>query len=251
VGGCRVTVQDVAGVDDRAGARGRVPGRGPGDGASPFAAMSVLHSRYAGNGFDATAGSNASTDAPNDSGQHTVDPAAQAAELHAVAQQRRQLPVRGEPLGGRQLLHGRPAMEKLLPMGGFSGNVPQPTLQQVRELVARGKLRFFLLRDDEGSGPSGKSATSTVNEITSWVKSTCTKVPAAAPTRRGPPTRVRPKERPPSWPCTSAPRAGGSLHDPGDDHRTGRRPDRGGSGQLRDQRLNTSRPKVARPGVAA
>jgi hypothetical protein len=36
-------------------------------------------------------------------------------------------------------------------MGGFSGSVPEPTLARVRQPVASGQLRFFLL-DGAGAG---------------------------------------------------------------------------------------------------
>jgi hypothetical protein len=35
--------------------------------------------------------------------------------------------------------------QEVMPMGGFSGSVPEPTLARVRQLVATGQLRFFLL----------------------------------------------------------------------------------------------------------
>lgn len=59
-------------------------------------------------------------------------------------------------------------------MGGFSGSVPEPTLARVRQLVATGQLRFFLLGAG-GAGP-GRGG-STVAEIASWVESSCATVP--------------------------------------------------------------------------
>jgi 4-amino-4-deoxy-L-arabinose transferase-like glycosyltransferase len=58
--------------------------------------------------------------------------------------------------------------QEVLPMGGFSGTVPEPTLARVKELVSTGELRFFLL---SGSG-SGSST------ISAWVEKTCSTVPA-------------------------------------------------------------------------
>jgi 4-amino-4-deoxy-L-arabinose transferase-like glycosyltransferase len=73
--------------------------------------------------------------------------------------------------------------QAFMPMGGFSGEIPHPTLTEVRQLVNGGQLRYFLL------GPSGTfslaqlpgavSATSTTSEVIAWVKASCTKVAAA------------------------------------------------------------------------
>ncbi len=43
--------------------------------------------------------------------------------------------------------------QAVLPMGGFSGSVPEPTLARVKQLVAAGQLRFFML--DGGGGFGG------------------------------------------------------------------------------------------------
>lgn len=56
-----------------------------------------------------------------------------------------------------------------MPMGGFSGSVPQPTLAEVRHLVSTGQLRYFLLGGGRGGG-------GTVSAINTWVQSTCTQV---------------------------------------------------------------------------
>jgi 4-amino-4-deoxy-L-arabinose transferase-like glycosyltransferase len=34
--------------------------------------------------------------------------------------------------------------QEVMPMGGFSGSVPSPTLAAVKELVRTGQLKFFL-----------------------------------------------------------------------------------------------------------
>ena len=86
--------------------------------------------------------------------------------------------------------------QEVMPMGGFSGTVPEPTLAQVRNLVRTGQLRFFLL-DGTGStggaggaggaggfGPGGGGGVagtqgSTGAAIDAWVESACTAVPAA------------------------------------------------------------------------
>ena len=81
----------------------------------------------------------------------------------------------------------------VLPMGGFTGEVPSPTLAQVQRDVAAGQLRYVLLSGSTGGrtagssgfggfagfgGGGGSSAPSA--KVTDWVRSTCTAVPASA-----------------------------------------------------------------------
>ncbi|MCC5479246.1 glycosyltransferase family 39 protein [Streptomyces barringtoniae] len=69
----------------------------------------------------------------------------------------------------------------VLPLGGFSGRVPFPTLAQFRRLADDGKLRYVLLGGGRGMSPAfagtGKTAAA---QITDWVRSACTEVPASA-----------------------------------------------------------------------
>ena len=67
--------------------------------------------------------------------------------------------------------------QEVMPMGGFSGSVPEPTLARVQQLVRTGQLKFFLLGGTGGFG--GGRASSTASTIESWVKKTCSTVPAA------------------------------------------------------------------------
>lgn len=81
----------------------------------------------------------------------------------------------------------------VLPMGGFSGTVPEPTLAAFQNLVRTGQVRFVLVggggfgfgggrgrggRVGRGGGGGG-GGTGTVASITRWVESACTSVPAA------------------------------------------------------------------------
>jgi hypothetical protein len=67
-----------------------------------------------------------------------------------------------------------------MPMGGFSGSVPEPTLARVKQLVSTGQLRFFLLGATGGFGGPGRGgAGGTAAQVTSWVESACAAVPAA------------------------------------------------------------------------
>jgi 4-amino-4-deoxy-L-arabinose transferase-like glycosyltransferase len=66
----------------------------------------------------------------------------------------------------------------VMPMGGFSGSVPTPTLAQVRKLVAAGRLHYVLL-SGQGGFSRGGSGTA-LEAVRSWVRSSCTAVPATA-----------------------------------------------------------------------
>ncbi|MEU6217897.1 glycosyltransferase family 39 protein [Streptomyces sp. NPDC047022] len=70
----------------------------------------------------------------------------------------------------------------VLPLGGFSGSVPFPSETQFRALVDSGKLRYVLLGGDRGMGGrfGGGSGTTPTARITTWVQSTCSRVPASA-----------------------------------------------------------------------
>jgi 4-amino-4-deoxy-L-arabinose transferase-like glycosyltransferase len=62
--------------------------------------------------------------------------------------------------------------KEILPIGGFSGSVPSPTLGHVRHLVAAGRLRFFLL-GQQGSGFIGRATGGQSLAITTWVQRDC------------------------------------------------------------------------------
>jgi 4-amino-4-deoxy-L-arabinose transferase-like glycosyltransferase len=69
--------------------------------------------------------------------------------------------------------------QEVMPMGGFSGSVPEPTLAHVEQLVKTGQLKFFLLDGaGTGGGFGGGRSSSTVSSIESWVEKTCSTVPA-------------------------------------------------------------------------
>ena len=69
--------------------------------------------------------------------------------------------------------------QEVMPMGGFSGSVPEPTLARVQQLVATGQLRFFLLGGTGGfGGPERGGADDTAVQVAGWVESACAVVPA-------------------------------------------------------------------------
>jgi 4-amino-4-deoxy-L-arabinose transferase-like glycosyltransferase len=69
--------------------------------------------------------------------------------------------------------------QEVLPMGGFSGTVPEPALARVQQLVRTGQLRFFLLGGDAGPGGRAGGSGTAALRIASWVRSACTVVPAS------------------------------------------------------------------------
>ncbi|GAA1268869.1 glycosyltransferase family 39 protein [Kitasatospora nipponensis] len=64
--------------------------------------------------------------------------------------------------------------EEVLPMGGFTGRAPAPSLDRVRTLVATGELRYVLVAAPSPRTPEGPEA------VTAWVRASCTPVPADA-----------------------------------------------------------------------
>ena len=70
--------------------------------------------------------------------------------------------------------------QEVMPMGGFSGTVPEPTLARVQDLVRTGQLRFFLTGGAGGvTGFTAAGRDDTTATIDSWVEAACTAVPAA------------------------------------------------------------------------
>jgi 4-amino-4-deoxy-L-arabinose transferase-like glycosyltransferase len=68
----------------------------------------------------------------------------------------------------------------VLPIGGFSGQVPFPTLSAFQQLVNSGNLHYVLVGGARGFGGGGSSSSGSVGSITSWVESSCKVVPASA-----------------------------------------------------------------------
>src|SRR2546430_13684986 len=60
--------------------------------------------------------------------------------------------------------------QEVMPMGGFSGSVPEPTLARVRQLVATGQLRFFLLGGTGGLGGPGRRSGEHTAELPAQAK---------------------------------------------------------------------------------
>ena len=60
--------------------------------------------------------------------------------------------------------------DNVLPVGGFDGSDPTPTLEAFKKLVRNGEVKYVLIGGRGGHG--GNSGTS--SEISSWVQSSCT-----------------------------------------------------------------------------
>ena len=68
----------------------------------------------------------------------------------------------------------------VMAMGGFSGTDPAPTLAQLQQYVAEGKLHYVLIGGAGGIGGFRGGAAGTASSVNSWVEQNCTAVPASA-----------------------------------------------------------------------
>ncbi|MCP9622390.1 glycosyltransferase family 39 protein [Nocardia otitidiscaviarum] len=72
--------------------------------------------------------------------------------------------VSSNSAAGYQLATELPVM----PVGGFNGSDPSPTLEQFQRYVAEGRIHYFLTGSGNGGGP-GRSADSESSRITAWI----------------------------------------------------------------------------------
>jgi 4-amino-4-deoxy-L-arabinose transferase-like glycosyltransferase len=162
-------------------------------------AASTLDSRYAGTVLDAYAG-------PTTGSAGSAQFARQPATL--TAEQNRILDYATAHRDGARYLFATDSWNAaspyilatgapILPMGGFSGQAPFPTLAQFQQLVATGQVRQVLLSGGFdifrmfGAAPATPPDTA-VTSITSWVRQHCATVfspsgAAARPRPAGPP----------------------------------------------------------------
>ena len=56
--------------------------------------------------------------------------------------------------------------DPVMPIGGFNGSDPSPTLDEFKALVSAGKIHYFI--GGQGGGPGGQSGTS--SQISTWVQ---------------------------------------------------------------------------------
>jgi hypothetical protein len=71
---------------------------------------------------------------------------------------------------GYQLATGNPVM----PIGGYNGTDPSPTLQQFQKLVAEGQIHWFIVGGMKGGASASGSDQS--KQISAWVAATFTPV---------------------------------------------------------------------------
>ena len=65
----------------------------------------------------------------------------------------------------------------VLPIGGFSGSDPVPTLARFIELVAAGDVKYVLVSGaGGGGGMNGAASSGTATQIQTWVTAHCTQV---------------------------------------------------------------------------
>jgi 4-amino-4-deoxy-L-arabinose transferase-like glycosyltransferase len=180
----RTGVRAPAGAGARTGIRGRLAVAGLAAGvaamlAAPAAwALSVLDVAYAGSSFDASSG-------PGGAGAIPTGPFRVTATLSGV-DRRIYIYVSARREGASYLMavpswsQASPYIlatgREVLPLGGFSGVAPEPTLARVQQLVASGQLRFFQL----GGGQALAAARGVFErqKITSWVEGSCRVIPA-------------------------------------------------------------------------
>jgi len=69
---------------------------------------------------------------------------------------------------GYQLATGLPVM----PIGGFNGSDPSPTLEQFQQFVADRRIHWFIVGGGPGAGPGGGQGGSngTGGQISEWVQ---------------------------------------------------------------------------------
>ncbi len=68
---------------------------------------------------------------------------------------------------GYQLATG----DSVMPIGGFNGTDPSPTLAQFEQLVAQGRIHYFIAGGGLGGGPGGATTSASSSAIASWVES--------------------------------------------------------------------------------
>ncbi|MGW1254692.1 glycosyltransferase family 39 protein [Streptomyces sp. NPDC002513] len=71
------------------------------------------------------------------------------------------------------------ANASMLPMGGFSGQVPYPTPQALQRLIGSGELRYVALRHPQKAGRHQTPLSADAAAVAHWVTRHCVKVPSS------------------------------------------------------------------------
>jgi 4-amino-4-deoxy-L-arabinose transferase-like glycosyltransferase len=152
---------------------------------------SVLDPAYRGTAYDASAGPGSGkipfigpSGGPSSSTATTIvplDEAEQRLDKYLTAHQGRATFVAASDTWMTAAPYIMATGQKFMPMGGFSGAIPYPTLAALRQLVDNGQLRYvFLSPADSFDAPFSLAQwllhmTSTpASTITGWVKTSCT-----------------------------------------------------------------------------
>jgi 4-amino-4-deoxy-L-arabinose transferase-like glycosyltransferase len=146
-----------------AGAGGGFPGGGPGGGPGGLRAGGPPAGAIGGAPGGARGGVGGLLDAGTPNTALTALLTQNAAAYKWIA-----ATVGANSAAGIQLATGHAVM----PIGGFNGTDPSPTLAQFQALVAAGRIHYFIAGGGGmGGGPGGGGA-GTSSQITSWVEST-------------------------------------------------------------------------------
>lgn len=138
--------------------------------------MSVLDPRYAGTSFEAGAGPSGPVGVRlDDDTTDTLTPARRRLDIYLSEHRdgRTYLAATSSWRTAGQFIV--PTGHPYLPLGGFTGAAPFPTLAGVQRMVAAGELRYFVLGGADGIGGNDTES----YRITSWVLATCATVPPA------------------------------------------------------------------------
>ncbi|GAA3451413.1 ArnT family glycosyltransferase [Dactylosporangium matsuzakiense] len=182
-------------------------------------AVSVLHPDYSGSAFDAAAGPAGGplTMAGPPGGAAFAAGGPQGTATLTTDQQRLLTYLRQHRNGARYLAatdswntaapYITATGERLLPVGGFSGTAPSPTLDAFTALIRTGQLRFVLLSPAGLGGFPMPGRAGPGTPITTWAKANCTAVSATEYGGSGPPT-AGPSEPAGPGPLAGTPGAG-------------------------------------------
>ena len=60
--------------------------------------------------------------------------------------------------------------EPVMAIGGFNGTDPSPTLEEFKQLVAEGRIHYYIASGSGGPGGAGSASSSTSSDIAGWVE---------------------------------------------------------------------------------
>jgi 4-amino-4-deoxy-L-arabinose transferase-like glycosyltransferase len=153
---------------------GALPGRPRPVGSSPAGVPGSGARGPAGPGRSGPAGPPGN---PFDGGTETLTPAQQRLDDYLMAHRAGARFVAATTYWNSARPYIMATGQPVLPMGGYSGSVPQPTFAAVQQMVTTGELRYILVGG--GSSFGGDPQDTELSRIEAWVTTQCTPVPAA------------------------------------------------------------------------